>query len=185
MKRSKKQIILLVSLIILLMVIYATLTDSNNKDSFLGIANMSPFNARNSSFMINEDQISLKNGYQEKVVKKDGVNNTITTRYFGNEEVGDLNRDGENDYAFMVVNNSGGTGTFYYAVIALSNTDGRYYARSYFLGDRIAPQSSNIQSNKYVVNFATRKLGQSFVEQPSVGQTMTFEVDRRNNISFY
>lgn len=185
MKRIKKQIVLLVSLLILTIVIFATLTDSNKKDSFIGISNPSPFNSKNSSFMINEDQISLKNGYQEKIIKKDGVSYTLITRYFGNEEVGDLNRDGKNDHAFMVVNTSGGSGTFYYAVIALSYDDGRYYARSYFLGDRIAPQSSNIQSNKYVVNFATRKPGQSFVEQPSVGQTMTFEVDRRNNISSY
>lgn len=185
MKSIKKQIILLISLIILIIVIVTALSDSNKRDSVIGIANSSPFSTRNSTFKIDDNIISLKTGYEEKTVKKDGVSSTITTRYFGNEEVGDLNRDGQNDYAYLVVNMTGGSGSFYYAVIALSNKDGKYYTNSFFLGDRIAPQSSNIQSNKYVVNFATRREGQSFVDQPSVGKTMTFEVDRRGNISSY
>ena len=176
MKSIKKQIILLVVLILLVIVIISALMDSNSKSiETIGTVNSSAFNSKNSTFEINNIVVSLKNGYEEKRSPDDKY--TISTRYFGNEVRVDLNRDGLIDYGYIVVQNSGGSGSFYYEIIALSNKDKTYTTNAFLLGDRIAPQSSNLALGKLVVNFVDRKPNQSFSVQPSVGKTVTFEVN--------
>lgn len=181
MNSIKKQIILLVVLILLVIVIISALMDSNSKSyEITGTINPPNFNSKNSSFEINNVIANLKNGYEEKRSSDDKY--TISTRYFGNEQKGDLNRDGVLDYAYMVVQNTGGSGSFYYEIIALSNPDKTYTTNAFLLGDRIAPQSSNLALGKLIVNYADRAVGQSFSSQPSVGKTVYFEVDSSGKI---
>jgi len=45
-------------------------------------------------------------------------------QYFGNEATGDLNGDGQADKAFLVTQDPGGSGTFYYVIAALKTAAG-------------------------------------------------------------
>ncbi len=98
---------------------------------------------------------------------------TKGTAYFGNEAKGDINKDGVQDVAFLITDQPGGSGTFYYVVAALGTTDGKYVGtNAKLLGDRIAPQNTSIdEDGDIVVNYADRAEGEPFTTAPSRGIT--------------
>src|SRR3990167_3443169 len=60
--------------------------------------------------------------------------------YFGNEVKTDLDGDGIPDLAFLLTQESGGSGTFFYLVGAIQTPNNTYKGtHAVFLGDRIAP----------------------------------------------
>jgi heat shock protein HslJ len=76
--------------------------------------------------------------------------------------------------------NSGGSGTFFYVVVAV-NVDGTYTGtNAMFLGDRIAPQNINIIKGNAVANFAQRKMGEPFTAAPSVGKSVYIHLDPKS-----
>ncbi len=101
---------------------------------------------------------------------------TGTTRYFGNEATGDLNGDGRPDVAFLVTMQPGGSGTFFYVAAALDTDDGWIGTDAYLLGDRIAPQTTEIRDGVITVNYADRKPGEPFTARPSVGVSKCLSV---------
>jgi hypothetical protein len=104
------------------------------------------------------------------------------TRYFGNELKTDLDNNGREDVVFLVTQNTGGSGTFYYAVAALNTATGYRGSDGYFLGDRIAPQNINLSPNPrhknvVVVNYADRAPGEPMTAQPSIGKSVYMKLD--------
>lgn len=102
-----------------------------------------------------------------------GINNA---KYFGNDAFGDLNGDGKEDVAFLITQNSEGSGTFYYVVVALKNTNGYQVTNTLLLGDRIAPQTTEIQNGEIIVNYADRKPSEPMTAIPFVGVSKYFKV---------
>lgn len=101
-----------------------------------------------------------------------------TLRYFGNEVRTDLDGDGRKDVVFLVTNQPGGSGTFYYVVAALNTSRGYVGSAGYLLGDRIAPQTTELNPDStVVVNFADRKPDEPFTAQPSVGKSVKLRFD--------
>ena len=98
------------------------------------------------------------------------------TEYFGNEVMADFNGDGLKDTAFILTQNSGGSGTFYYAVVALSSKGGCKGTNAILLGDRIAPQTTEFSNGKIIVNYADRKPTEPMSATPSVGVSKHLEV---------
>jgi len=101
---------------------------------------------------------------------------------FGNELFIDLDGDGREDIAFIITQERGGSGVFFYAVAALNTDHGYVGSDGYLLGDRIAPQSTNPSQNprhKYVVvfNYVDRAPGESMVTNPSVGKSAYLKLD--------
>lgn len=101
----------------------------------------------------------------------------IITRYFGNEVRHDFNNDGREDVAFLLTQEAGGSGMFYYIVAALNTENGYTGSHGFFLGDRIAPQTTGMsqdpdQGNVVVVNYADRAEGESFSVSPSIGKSV-------------
>jgi len=125
---------------------------------------------QNSSYEIEGKTVNLVNGVSE-IEAAPGSAAKIVTRYFGNEVFGDLNGDGKEDAAFLITQDGGGSGTFFYVVAALQNEGGYQGTNAILLGDRIAPQSTQIENGSIVVNYAVRKPGEPFSAQPSVGTT--------------
>jgi hypothetical protein len=115
----------------------------------------------------------------DKVTLIDGKSADGNTTMFGEPTVGDLNGDGANDAGVILVVTGNGSGTFYYAAAALNNTKSYTYdgTNSIILGDRIAPQTKDIQDEVYTVNYADRPEGAPMTEQPSVGVTKNFKVN--------
>jgi hypothetical protein len=132
-------------------------------------------NFQNATFTIEGQTIHLQNGKSEQTIATSSASKVIT-QYFGNEATGDLNSDGVADAAFLVTQTNGGSGTFFYVVAALKNSNGYTYTNAFFIGDRIAPQSTNINANELYVNFAERKTGEPMTTQPSVGATLLLKV---------
>ena len=76
------------------------------------------------------------------------------------------------DVGFVFTRESGGSGTFYYAVAALWMLDGNYVGtNAVYLGDRIAPQSTEIRQSILKVNYADRGKDEPFSTPPSQGVT--------------
>lgn len=136
------------------------------------------------SFIYNEKQATTADNYQdaEYLIEGEWMRIGDEVRYFGNELVTDVNGDGLDDVVFLVTHEPGGSGTFYYAVAALKTEDGYIGSDGYFLGDRIAPQTTEISqnprhSNVIVVNYADRMPGESMTTQPSVGKSAYLKLD--------
>jgi hypothetical protein len=80
-----------------------------------------------------------------------------------------------------LVQQTGGSGTFFYVVEAINN-DGVYKGtNAMFVGDRIAPQNINIIDGRAVANFADRKPEESFAVSPSIGKSIWVHLDVQKN----
>ncbi len=130
---------------------------------------------RNATYNIDNQDVTLVNGFAETPAAP-GSASKIMTQYFGNETTGDLNGDGIPDVAFLVTQNGGGSGTFFYIVAALKTANGYRGTNGILLGDRIAPQTIQIASGTIVVNYADRSPTQPMTAVPSFGVTKYFQM---------
>lgn len=140
-----------------------------------------PKDHKNTSYLINGTRITLTDGYNEFENAPGSASKTIT-RYFGNEVHHDLNNDGREDIVFLLTQTSGGSGTFYYVVAALNTPTGYVGSQALLLGDRIAPQTTEISQdpnhiNVLVINYADRNPGESFAIPPSLGKSIWLKLD--------
>lgn len=133
------------------------------------------FDAKNGTYKIDGAEVTLVDG--ESIVESaPGSASKTTTRYFGNLTTGDLNDDGFEDYGFLLTQETGGTGLFYYVVASLSHPDKYTTTDAFLLGDRIAPQTVEIKGGRLIANYADRKPGEPMTADPSVGTTKTFTI---------
>lgn len=136
---------------------------------------------QNAEFVIEGKRIRLINGFSE-TEEVPGSAAKVVTRYFGNELVTDLDGDGRDDVAFVITQERGGSGTLFYAVAALNTERGYIGSDGYFLGDRIAPQSTTVSPNPrhvrvVVFNYADRSPGEPMATPPSVGNSAYLKLD--------
>jgi len=133
---------------------------------------------KDATYKINGMLVTLKNGVSE-VEAAPGSASKIITRYFGNGVRHDFDGDGREDVVFLVSQETGGSGIFYYVVGALNKATGFVGSQdAVLLGDRIAPQSTNMgKGNIVVVNYADRQRGEPFTTQPSQGKSMWLLLD--------
>lgn len=136
-----------------------------------------PSDYKNAEYIIEGQRVRLMNGVAETEAAP-GSASKITTRYFGNEVMTDLDGDGRQDVAFLLTQDSGGSGTFYYAVAALNTDRGYVGSEGLLLGDRIAPQTTEKGAGKIIiVNYADRRPEESFSTPPSVGKSIWLLLD--------
>lgn len=131
---------------------------------------------KDATYTIDGNSITLVNGLAQSEAAP-GSASKLTTRYFGNEATGDLNGDGLDDVAFVLTQEGGGSGTFFYVVAALKTTSGWQGSDAVFLGDRIAPQTTQINNGTIVVNYAERKKGEPMTTAPSEGKSLVLKLD--------
>lgn len=131
---------------------------------------------KNITYTIEDQPVTLVSGRAEVAAAPGAVAKTVT-QYFGNEATGDLNGDGTPDIAFLLTQDTSGSGTFYYAVAALKTADGYQGTSAVLLGDRIAPQTTEITDGKLIVNYAERAPGEPMTTQPSVGESLFLKLD--------
>lgn len=131
---------------------------------------------KDASYVIEGKSVQLTDGYSESAIAPDSATKIIT-RYFGNELFTDLDGDGDEDVAFILTQVTGGSGTFYYAVAALNTENGYIGSDGYLLGDRIAPQSTDVSSNPrhknvVVFNYTDREPDEPMSKEPSMGKSV-------------
>ncbi len=139
-------------------------------------SNTSTPDAKNTSYMIEGVSVTLKDGKSE-VEAAPGSASKITTTVFGEPTVGDLNGDGVPDSAVILVQNTSGSGTFYYVAAALQTTEGIKGTNAILLGDRIAPQTLEINGSEIIANYADRNAGEPMTTNPSVGVSKYLKVN--------
>ncbi|MBX4181538.1 hypothetical protein KW807_01590 [Candidatus Parcubacteria bacterium] len=107
------------------------------------------------------------------IFKISSTTNKSEFKYFGNEAKGDLNGDGLEDKAYLVMKQSGGS-TSYYAQVDLKTATGYKTTNPFFIGTDIAPQSTYIPKNSQEIQvaYAERKSG-----APSVGAVKLLKVN--------
>lgn len=121
------------------------------------------------TFVIEGQSITLTNGRAE-TLDTSGSASKVVTQYFGNVAVGDVSGDSLPDVAFIITQDRGGSGTFYYVVATLSTAAGGLQGtNAVLLGDRVAPQTTEIRDGKIIVNYADRNSGEPMTASPSVG----------------
>ncbi len=107
--------------------------------------------------------------------------------YFGNEVRGDIDGDGDEDIAFLITQQPGGSGTFYYLAGAI-NDGGKYLGtEAMLIGDRIAPQTTEFRQleapygARVIVNYADRLPLDPMTTAPSVGKSIYAKYSAESN----
>ncbi|OGY89101.1 MAG: hypothetical protein A3B30_01225 [Candidatus Komeilibacteria bacterium RIFCSPLOWO2_01_FULL_52_15] len=130
---------------------------------------------KNISYTIDNKTVTLVNGIAETNATPGSDLKTITN-YFGNEVRADFNADGREDVAFLLTQDTGGSGTFVYIAAALGTQNGYTDTNTVLLGDRVAPQTTEFRDGEIIVNYADRKPGEPMATPPSVGVSKYFKV---------
>ncbi len=127
-------------------------------------------------YLISGEFVQFTDGLSE-VPSAPGSASLITTRYFGNEVKGDLDGDSDEDVAFLITQEGGGSGTFFYLVGAIKEDAGYRGTNAVLIGDRIAPQTTEFKDGRIIVNYADRAAGEPMTAQPSVGKSLYLKYD--------
>lgn len=148
------------------------------RDSERPVVVRAPFNGANSTFTVNGKSVTLVKGVSEGESDKSGA--PTTTRYLGEEAIGDLDGDGHADRAFWITQDRGGSGTFYYVVAALQKPVGYATTNAFLVGDRIAPESLEIRGDAHEIHvlYADRRPGEPMITRPSQGKVLLLKVNR-------
>ena len=170
---NKKIIYSLIALVIIIIVGYAALAIKSSSRTSPNPSVTTTFDPLNTTYNIDGKFITLVNGVSEMDIASGSVEK-MTTTVFGEPVRGDINADGQSDAALMLVQNSGGSGTFYYVAAAINGGDRAIGTNAIFLGDRIAPQNISIASGTILVNYADRKPSDPMSTMPSVGVSKYF-----------
>lgn len=125
---------------------------------------------------IDTQEFDMSDGVAE-IAPSQGSGTANTLRLIGVPVLGDSDGDGTPDAALLVQHDPGGSGTFYYAVVAI-NDGGSYRAsNAVLLGDRIEPRAVEFTDGRFVYTYAERKPGDAMSERGSVEKSVTVTVD--------
>jgi len=130
---------------------------------------------KEATYSIDNQVITLINGVSEKTIDSNSASTQVTS-YLGNEAVGDLNGDQKKDTAFLLTQNNGGSGTFYYLVAALTTDNGYQGLNGVLLGDRIKPVTVDIKNGQITVEYLDRKISDPMTAEPTVDVIKQFAV---------
>ena len=125
---------------------------------------------------IDTQEFDMSDGVAE-IAPSQGSGTANTLRLIGVPVLGDSDGDGNPDAALLVQHDPGGSGTFYYAVVAI-NDGGSYRAsNALLLGDRIEPRAVEFTDGRFVYTYAERKPGDAMSERGTVEKSVTVTVD--------
>ncbi|MCB9817929.1 hypothetical protein H6787_00385 [Candidatus Nomurabacteria bacterium] len=178
-------LLILLSIIVFLFVFEALTINNNDKttppNSDVETEQILSSDTKNITLLISGEPITLQNGVSEMDIADDSES-TRVVRYFGNEVEQDIDNDGDLDKVFLITENTGGSGTFFYAVGAINDDEHYSGTNAMFLGDRIAPQTTETADNgEVIVNYAERLPAEPMTTPPSVGKSMWLKYDVESN----
>lgn len=143
--------------------------DEKNSDA----ANRQGIDPLNHSYLIEKEKVTLRDGHAR--AKIPGTTAVIITEIIRRPVYADLTGDKVKDAVSVVMQHTGGSGTFYYLVAAAGGL-----IESYFLGDRINVVSVKIVNDIITVEYLDRSGSQSMAMKPSVRSSMSFKlIDNR------
>lgn len=135
------------------------------------------FDPGEARFTLEGQPVALRDGLAQ-VAAAPGSATLVTTRYGGLQARGDLDNDRDEDLAFVVTRDAGGSGLFSYAVAAIRTGDGYRTSNAMLIGDRVTVQSLAIPpgSGELQVRFAQRRPAEPMTGPPSTGAVLLLKV---------
>lgn len=124
-------------------------------------------NPLNATYILEGREISLQDGRSETVITTDSATK-VKTSVWGAVVSADLDDDGDDDAVLSLVHEPGGSGTFYYLVVAL-NEEGQYRGTNALpLGDRISVQEITARAGIIETKLKVRGPDEPMSSSPSV-----------------
>ena len=163
-------VVVLAAVVLALGVLFAVLRTGHHPET------ASPSPAEDLIVTIDNQVFSLRDGLAE-IPAAAGSAGTNTVRIVGEPVMGDINSDGKDDAALLIRNDPGGSGTFYYAVVAVNDGGSWWATNTVPLGDRITPQQVTFSGAEFHYRFLDRKPGEPMVAVPSVERTVDIRFD--------
>ncbi len=182
---NNKSIVIVVGLVglALLVAIYFLINKpAENTNESISTTIPASVGVRNTTYSIDDQLFTLVDGRAETPVMGESEAKIVTT-YVGNEVSVDLNQDGTPDTALIISQETGGSGTTFYLVAALTTSDGYKGSRGAFLGDRIIPEGIRLmtetdQTGVLEVRILDRKEGEAFTVEPTIQKNLRFTFDQ-------
>lgn len=131
----------------------------------------------NATYLIEKQAVQLVNG-RAKVQAAPGSVSKVTTEVFGKRTFGDLNGDGRVDAVLFLVQDTGGSGTFYYVAAAIAKNGLYRGINAVLLGDRVVPRAIHILNCVIVAEYDDRHPGQPMAATPSTGKMMYLKLKK-------
>ena len=148
--------------------------DSNE----IAVEIQAPADPANAGYYIDGILYTLVNGALEQPIDKTDVLNKFRLLDF--KAAGDINGDGTDDTAVVLINDAGGSGTFYYMGILTSGPTPIVENTSY-LGYRIDVKGIEFVGGKFEVTYLDRDVETSFDNPPTIEITGIAECDAENS----
>lgn len=123
--------------------------------------------ADNLAVTIDGQSFTLVDGVAEHAAAP-GTATRNTLRVVGDLVSGDVTGDGKPEAALLLSNDPGGSGTFYYAVLAIDDGGTWKATNALPLGDRIKPEGIEFKDNRFVYRFLERTPGQPMADAPTI-----------------
>src|SRR5436305_6900328 len=130
--------------------------------------------AANMSFQIEKASVTLANGRAETPTAPGSAAKAVTT--LSQKAVGELDGDGRDDVAVLLIHEPGGSGSFAYVAVALNASTGAKATNSVLIGDRVTGQAVHLDGKTVVVDYLDRRAGEAFTVAPSVPTTKRFVI---------
>lgn len=136
-------------------------------------AGAAPSDPLNTTYLIEGKPIHLRDGRAEAPAAP-GSAARVRTVVLGAPVYGDLTGDGEADAALILVQDSGGSGTFYYVAAALRMGVSYRGTNTARLGDRVAIHDLRIRNGVVIVDYADRRTSEPMSAEPTVDESRDF-----------
>ena len=183
--KNNKPILFILLIVIVGICLYIFLNNKNtkiiDKDVKLNTSATSTkninFDPLNFTYEVEGETIKLVGGTSTVDISP-GSAEKLETVTFNKPAIGDLNHDGKNDSAVLLVQDSGGSGLFYYLVAIIDEAGVAKNTNSIFIGDRIEPKNISISNNKIRLDFVDRNIDEPMSAEPTVKKTKFFEVNK-------
>jgi len=125
---------------------------------------------RDTTYRVEGEPVRLQKGRAVRPAAP-GSATAITTQVLGAPTYGDIDGDGDTDAVLFLVQDPGGSGTFYY-VAAAHKVDGGYRGgAAVLIGDRITPHRLDIIHGVVVVDYLERAPGEPMAVEPALART--------------
>lgn len=152
-------------------------TEKINISSDLGTERPDP---SNSTFAIEGEDITFKNGKAEMKVDETGLTQEASITDI--ITYGDINNDKQNDAAFIIVTTSPISGALNSYIAAYVSGTVRYKPTdTVAIGAQVSPKSVEIKGGKIIVNYLDRRPDEPLAADPTVSKSKTFRLDQTLN----
>ena len=124
----------------------------------------------NHAYVIDKEKVVLQNGHSRKVIP--GTTAIIITEVIRRPVYVDLDGDGENEAVVLLMQHTGGSGTFYYLAAASKEV----VIDAIYLGDRIKTRPLQTAGDMVIVNYLDRDMSKQMSSSPLVERRGNFRL---------